>query len=87
MADAGEVLLGWFGREAFGAAQVIFLIFVMGSHLVTFTIMMNTLTEHGACTIAFGVVGMVVSLILSLPRTLKKVSYLSISCTIELHYH
>ncbi|KAI9880981.1 MAG: hypothetical protein M1830_009475 [Pleopsidium flavum] len=81
MADAGEVLLGPIGREIFGAAQIIFLIFVMGSHILTFSIMLNTISNHGACTIAFGIVGMVVCLIFTLPRTLHKVSYMSVACT------
>lgn len=81
MADAGEVLLGRFGREVLGAAQLLFLIFIMGSHILTFMVMMNTLTEHGTCTIVFGVVGLVVSFVCCLPRTLKKVSWMSISCT------
>lgn len=80
MADAGQVLMGGFGREFLGAAQIIFLVFVMGSHILTFTVMMNTLTEHGTCSIVFGVVGLVVSLLFTLPRTLKKVSWLSVSC-------
>ncbi|OJJ58068.1 hypothetical protein ASPSYDRAFT_1178640 [Aspergillus sydowii CBS 593.65] len=79
MADAGEVLLGRFGREVLGAAQLLFLIFIMGSHILTFMVMMNTLTEHGTCTIVFGVVGLVVSFVCCLPRTLKKVSWMSIS--------
>lgn len=81
MADAGDVLLGPIGREIFGAAQIIFLIFVMGSHLLTFSIMMNTVTDHGACTIAFGIAGMVICLIFTLPRTLHNVSYMSVACT------
>lgn len=44
MADAGEVLLGRFGREFFGAAQTIFLIFSMASHVLTFTIAFNAIT-------------------------------------------
>ncbi len=78
MADAGEILMGGFGRELLGGAQLLFLIFIMGSHLLTFTIMMNTLTDHGTCSIVFGIVGLIVSLIGALPRTLKKVSYLAI---------
>lgn len=81
MADAGEVMLGRFGREVLGAAQLLFLIFIMGSHILTFTVMMNTLTEHGTCSIVFGVVGLVISFICCLPRTLRKVSWMSISCT------
>ena len=78
MADAGEVMLGPVGRELFGAAQIIFLIFTMGSHVLTFTIAMNAITSHVTCTIVWGVVGMIILWILTLPRTLKKVSYLSI---------
>ena len=46
MADAGEVLLGVFGRELFGAAQILLLVFTMGSHILTFTIMLNTVTSR-----------------------------------------
>ncbi|KAJ6129382.1 hypothetical protein N7512_002162 [Penicillium capsulatum] len=82
MADAGEVLfapigLAPFGRELLGTAQLLFLIFIMGSHILTFTVMMNTLTENGTCSIVFGVVGLVISFIFALPRTLRKVSWLS----------
>ena len=56
MADAGEVIAGPIGREIFGIAQMIFLIFLMGCHVLTFSIMMNTLTEHGTCTIVFTII-------------------------------
>ena len=83
MADAGEILfapigLGKFGKEFFGAMQIIFLILIMGSHILTFTIMLDTVSSHGACSILFALVGMTVSIICCLPRTLKKVSYLAI---------
>ena len=78
MADAGEVLGGPVLREIFGAAQIIFYVFVMGSHILTFSIMMNVLTNHGTCTIVFGVVGLIVCLICTIPRTLKRVSLLAI---------
>lgn len=84
MADAGEVMLGAIGREFFGAAQIIFLVFVMGSHILTFSIMLNTLTDHVTCTIAFGVVGMLVCLICTLPRTLLNVSYMAIASFISI---
>lgn len=53
VADAGEVMAGPIGREVFGGAQMLFLVFVMGSHVLTFSIMMNTLTNHGTCTVFF----------------------------------
>ncbi|KAJ5113272.1 Amino acid transporter transmembrane [Penicillium angulare] len=78
MADAGEVLMGRFGRELFGTAQLLFLIFIMASHILTFTVAMNVITKHGTCTLVFGVVGMILSCFLSLPRTLANVSWLSL---------
>ena len=84
MADAGEVMLGRIGREIFGAAQMLFLVFVMGSHILTFSIMLNTISDHGTCSIVFGVVGLILSLICTLPRTLLKVSYLAIASFISI---
>ncbi|KAJ4987307.1 amino acid transporter [Stagonosporopsis vannaccii] len=84
LADALEVMWGPVGREIGGAAQTIFLIFVMGSHILTFTIAMNAITENATCSIVWGVVGFVVLWIFTLPRTLKKVSYLSIASFISI---
>lgn len=84
MADAGEVLAGPVGRELLGAAQIIFFVFVMGSHILTFSIMMNTITSHGTCTIVFGVVGLLLSMICTMPRTLKRVSLLAIGSFISI---
>lgn len=89
MADAGEVLftplgLGWLGREVFGTAQIIFLIFLMGSHVLTFEIAFNVMTGHATCTIVWGVVGLIILFLFTLPRTLKNVSYLCISCELSM---
>lgn len=81
MADAGEVLLGAFGREVFGTGQLLLIIFVSASHILTFSVAMNTITDHGTCTIVFGVVGLVLSFLLCLPRTLLNISWLSLVCT------
>lgn len=84
MADAGHILfepLGprWarFGREFLGAAQTIFLIFSMASHILTWTICLSTLTNGATCTIVWGVLGLVLFWIFDIPRTLLKVSWLS----------
>lgn len=50
----------------------------MGSHILTFTIAMDSITDRATCSIVWGVVGFVVLWLFTLPRTLKKVSYLSI---------
>ena len=75
---------GRIGREILGAGQILFLVFAMGSHILKFSIMMNTVTSHGTCTIVFSVVGMVVCLICTLPRTLKKVSYLAVASFVSI---
>lgn len=51
----------------------------MASHVLTFSIMMNVTTDHKFCTIIFMVMGMVISFIFTIPRTLKGMSYLSMA--------
>jgi amino acid permease len=80
LADAGEVLFGAFGRELFGLGQLLFSIFIMGSHILTFSVMMNTVTEHGTCTMVFTTVGFVICFVCSLPRTMKNMTYISCMC-------
>jgi len=80
--DAGEVMgrsigMGKVFQEVFGWAQTIFQIFVMGSHILTWTICLNTLTNSAACTIVWGVVGLVIFWVLNTPRTLRAAGYYS----------
>ncbi|KAJ5586984.1 uncharacterized protein N7459_002749 [Penicillium hispanicum] len=84
LGDAGEILLGKFGRELFGTAQFLFCIFVMGAHILTFRVMMNTVTNHGTCSIVFSLVGMLISLALSLPRTMKGMTWISFAAFISI---
>lgn len=46
--------------------------------------MMNTITDHGTCSIVFSIVAMIICLILSLPRTIKNMTYISIACKFAL---
>ena len=80
MADAGEVIMGRFGRELLGYSQLLLLIFLCASHVLTFTVAFNVMTEHGTCSIVFNMVSMVISIAFSLPRTLAKLSWLSLVC-------
>lgn len=84
LADAGEVLLGPFGRELFGIGQLLFSIFIMGSHILTFSVMMNTVTDHGTCTMVYTTVGFVICMVCSLPRSMKNMTYISCFCQ---YYH
>ena len=83
--DVGEIIgkplhMSRFLSELFGWAQVLFQIFTMASHVLTFTICMNTLTDSVTCTMVWGVVGLLLFWVLDLPRTLGSVSYMSIAC-------
>lgn len=84
MADAGEVLFGRIGREVLGGGQLLFFVFIMGSHILTFSVMMNAVTGHATCTVVFMVVGTVLSLVFTLPRTLKNLSYYSIASFVSI---
>ncbi|KAH7157313.1 hypothetical protein B0J13DRAFT_520057 [Dactylonectria estremocensis] len=82
--DAVEVIskpigMGRVFQEFLGRAQVTFQVFVMGSHLLTFTICMNTLTNSSTFTIAWAIVGLGVFWALKISRTLKYTSYMSIA--------
>ena len=81
--DAGEILFGAIGRELFGFGGLFFIIFVMASHVLTFSIMMNAISSHAACTIVWMVVGTILSLALTLPRTLGNLSYYCIASFIS----
>jgi amino acid permease len=79
-ADCGMLIAGPIGREVMAVGQVLILVFIMGAHVLSFSIAMNAINEHGACTIVFSVVGLVMCFLLGLPRTFKNVSYFSIFC-------
>ncbi|KAI4758679.1 amino acid transporter [Aureobasidium sp. EXF-3400] len=88
-ADAGEILfkplkMGAIGREVFGGAQTIFLIFTMASHILTWTICLNTVSDSATCTVVWAVIGLVIFWLFDLPRTLKNVSFMSIASFISI---
>jgi hypothetical protein len=85
MADSIEVLFSLvgmkrFGREFGAGAYITFLIFCMASHILTWIICLQTLSAHSVCNIVWGVVGMAIFWVLDIPRTCKKMSYMSIAC-------
>ena len=72
--------MGLIGREIFGFGQMLSLVFLIGSHVLTFTVAMNTITGYATCSIVFSVVGMAISCILSIPRTLSGMTWLALAC-------
>lgn len=90
--DAGEVMGGalWGPRagricqEILGWGQTIFMVFVMGSHLLTWTIALNNLTDSSHCTVMWAAIGLVVFFVCNLPRTLKYTSYMSVASSLSI---
>ncbi|KAK7402460.1 hypothetical protein QQX98_011787 [Neonectria punicea] len=75
-ADAGRLLLGRFGYEVFGAAFVLELLLVVGSHALTGSIALVTINGGNVCSIAFSAVSAIVLLILAIPPSFTEVAIL-----------
>ncbi|KAH7139774.1 transmembrane amino acid transporter [Dactylonectria estremocensis] len=80
-ADAGRLLLakvglGRFGYEIFGAAFVLELLLVVGSHALTGSIALVTINGGHVCSIAFSAVSAIVLLILAIPPSFTEVAIL-----------
>ncbi|KAA8649286.1 uncharacterized protein ATNIH1004_005187 [Aspergillus tanneri] len=51
MSDAGVTPFGRLGEELLNVTQLIFLVYLMASHVLSFPVLMNEPTDDGACTI------------------------------------
>jgi hypothetical protein len=80
MGDAGEIIFGRPGRIVLEIGQLLLLIFVMSSHILTGTIVLSTITDNGACAIVFGVVSLIICFLGAIPRTMAKVYWFSLIC-------
>lgn len=75
-ADAGRLLLGRFGYELFGAALVIELVMVVGSHALTGSIALMDLSDGKVCSIVFSAISAIILLILAIPPSFTEVAVL-----------
>ncbi|KAK5952427.1 hypothetical protein OHC33_006470 [Knufia fluminis] len=76
-----------FGYYAFGKSRVAYHftafmllannIILIGFHVLTGAKILNTLSDHSTCTVVFSVIVMIMGIIMSLPRTLRHVSFMS----------
>lgn len=90
--DAGELMArtlwgprwGYVCYEIMGWGQTVFMVFVMASHLLTWTIALNNLTDSSQCTILWAGVGLLVFFALNTPRTLLYTSYMSMASTLSI---
>lgn len=102
MADAGEILAGPVGREVLGSAQVIFMVFLCASHVLTGTIAFDTsmlslicpdlssilkellVTDGASCSVVWAIVSALICFVMTLPRTLNGIAYLSVASFISI---
>ncbi|OCH93824.1 hypothetical protein OBBRIDRAFT_832292 [Obba rivulosa] len=84
MADAGYILAGPIGREVLGAAQIIFMIFICGSHVLTGMIAFDTITAGASCSVLWAAISAIICMVLTVPRTLNGISYLSVASFISI---
>lgn len=76
--DAGYVLKKGLGRFLCSTGLCLFLVFLVGAHCLAGSIAMESWTNHQFCRPVGAIIFAMVGFILSLPRTLRGVSYLSL---------
>ncbi|KAH7322602.1 transmembrane amino acid transporter protein-domain-containing protein [Stachybotrys elegans] len=75
-ADAGRLLLGRVGYEIFGAALLLELVMVVGSHALTGSIALITLNDGKVCSIVFSAISAIILLVLAIPPSFTEVAIL-----------
>jgi hypothetical protein len=78
---------GDFGYHAFGKSRIAYEftsfmllannILLIGFHMLTGAKILNTLSDHSLCTVVFSVIATLMGIVMSLPRTLNHVSFMS----------
>ena len=53
-------------------------ILLIGFHVLTGAKVLNTLSDHSLCTVIFSVIVTLMGIVMSIPRTLNHVSFMSI---------
>lgn len=76
-----------FGYHAFGRSRVAYEftgfmllannILLIGFHVLTGARILNTLSDHSLCTVVFSIIMTLMGILMSVPRTLKHVSFMS----------
>ena len=78
MGDAGMILFGPFGRELLSTGTIIFAVFATGGQLLAGQIALGSLSNDKLCLMLYTGIFTIPTLIFSLPRTLDRLSWLSV---------
>ncbi|MCJ1285911.1 hypothetical protein MMC26_005253 [Xylographa opegraphella] len=84
MGDAGYILAGPIGREILSAGTIIFAIFATGGQLLAGQIALGVLSNNQLCLMLYTGIFAIPTFIFSLPRTLDRLSWLSIPSVISI---
>ena len=84
MGDAGYILFGPIGREVLAAGTVIFAIFATGGQLLAGQIALASLSDNKLCLMLYTGIFAIPTLLLSFPRTLDGLSWISIPSVISI---
>lgn len=81
------LVIGDFGYYAFGKSRIAYEftgfmllannILLIGFHVLTGAKILNTLSDHSLCTVVFSIITMLMGIVMSFPRTLNHVSFMS----------
>jgi amino acid permease len=84
MGDAGHILAGPIGREVLAFGTVVFAVFATGGQLLAGQIALSTLSDNKLCLMLYTGVFAIPTLILSFPRTLDGLSWISIPSVLSI---
>jgi hypothetical protein len=84
MGDAGYIMFGPIGREILAAGTIIFAVFATGGQLLAGQIALAVLSDNKLCLLLYTGIFAIPTLLFSLPRTLDRMSWLSIPSVISI---
>ncbi|KAI0932395.1 hypothetical protein AcV5_004366 [Taiwanofungus camphoratus] len=84
MGDAGYIIFGPVGREILSMGTIIFAIFGTGSELLSGQLALSTLSDNGLCAVILLLIFSAATFLISLPRTLGRLSWLGLISVISI---
>jgi len=84
MGDAGYIMFGPVGREVLAAGTVIFAVFATGGQLLAGQIALASLSDGRLCLMLYTGIFAIPTFLCSLPRTLDRLSWLSVPSVISI---
>jgi amino acid permease len=84
MGDAGFILFGPIGREILAAGTIIFAVFATGGQLLAGQIALAELSDNKLCLMLYTGIFAIPTMIFSMPRTLDKLSWMSVPSVISI---